>query len=392
LKLTLKLLALICLLGACLNGKAQTNESKQLDLYDLSLKLFKQNPKLDIVKKVESSIVPAIGYSMHTNWAASVNANFFIRKNAAHLEDKNNTILTSFTYTINNQFMVPLQSNWWFKGNKWNINTDWRFLKYPSITYGLGARSRLTDANYIDYRYLKLHQTISHAIAKNLYAGIGLYYDYIYNIQELNPTTKLSSFTKYDSSTTEKAVGPVFKLLFDNRDNQLNATQGWFATLIFRPNLVAFGSYADWQSLLIDIRKYIRLNNHTHNVLAIWSYSWLTLNGIPPYLLLPSTGWDDTYNTGRGFIQGRYRGRNLLYLESEYRFGISKNGLFGGVIFANAQSISKEINTNIRGLAIGYGAGIRIKANKHSNTNICIDYGIGKDGSNGISVNLGEVF
>ena len=161
LKLTLKLLALICLLGAYLNGAGQTNESKQLDLYDLSLKLFKQNPKLDNVKKVESSIVPAIGYSMHTNWAASVNANFFIRKNAAHLEDKNNTILTSFTYTINNQFMIPLQSNWWFKGNKWNINTDWRFLKYPSITYGLGARSRLTDANYIDYRYLKLHPEVT---------------------------------------------------------------------------------------------------------------------------------------------------------------------------------------------------------------------------------------
>ena len=156
--------------------------------------------------------------------------------------------------------------------------------------------------------------------------------------------------------------------------------------------MIAFGSGADWQSLLIDVRKYIRLNTHTQNVLAIWSYSWLTLNGIPPYLLLPSTGWDDTYNTGRGFIQGRYRGRNLLYVETEYRFGISKNGLIGGVVFSNAQSISREINTNVRGLAIGYGAGIRIKANKHSNTNICIDYGIGKDGSNGISVNLGEVF
>ena len=385
------LLLIFCLLFKA-NAIAQISAPSQLDLYDLSLKLFKQHPKLDVENKIESSIVPAIGYSMHTNWAASVNANFFIRRNAAHAEDKNNTILTSFTYTINHQFMVPIQSNWWFKGNQWNVNIDWRFLKYPSITYGLGARSKLTDANYIDYRYIKLHQTLSHNIAKNWYAGIGLYYDYIYNIQELNPTTKLSSFKKYDSSTTEKAVGPVFKLLYDNRNNPLNACQGWFANVIFRPNLIAFGSGTDWQSLLIDVRKYIRLNTHTQNVLAIWSYSWLTLNGIPPYLLLPSTGWDDTYNTGRGFIQGRYRGRNLLYLESEYRFGITNNGLIGGVVFANAQSISKEINTNIRGVAIGYGAGIRIKANKHSNTNICIDYGIGKDGSNGISVNLGEVF
>ena len=111
--------------------------------------------------------------------------------------------------------------------------------------------------------------------------------------------------------------------------------------------------------MLIDLRKYIPLNSH--DVLAIWSYSWLTLGGKPPYLLLPSTGWDDTYNTGRGFIQGRYRGRNFLYLETEYRFKISRNGLLGAVVFANTQSISKEMNSNFHSLAFGYGAGIRIK-------------------------------
>ena len=118
---------------------AQTDETDQIDLYDLSLQLFKSKPKLANVKKIESSIVPAIGYSMHTNWAASVNANFFVNRNAAHQKEKNNTILTSITYTINNQFMIPIQSNWWFKDNKWNVNTDWRFLKYPSIKKDAGG-------------------------------------------------------------------------------------------------------------------------------------------------------------------------------------------------------------------------------------------------------------
>jgi hypothetical protein len=40
----------------------------------------------------------------------------------------------------------------------------------------------------------------------------------------------------------------------------------------------------------------------------------------------------------------------------------------------------------------GYGAGIRIKLSKHSNTNVAIDYGIGQGGSRGIFMNLGEVF
>ena len=38
------------------------------------------------------------------------------------------------------------------------------------------------------------------------------------------------------------------------------------------------------------------------------------------------------------------------------------------------------------------GAGIRFKLNKFSGANLCIDYGIGIEGSHGVAVNLGEVF
>jgi hypothetical protein len=78
---------------------------------------------------------------------------------------------------------------------------------------------------------------------------------------------------------------------------------------------------------------------------ALWSYNWFTFGGKPPYLLLPSTGWDSHVNTCRGFIQGRYRGSNMLYLESEYRFLITSNGLFGGVVFANAETFPSREST-----------------------------------------------
>ena len=38
------------------------------------------------------------------------------------------------------------------------------------------------------------------------------------------------------------------------------------------------------------------------------------------------------------------------------------------------------------------GVGLRIKFNKFSNTNLCIDYGVGANGSHGFFGNLGEVF
>ena len=82
----------------------------------------------------------------------------------------------------------------------------------------------------------------------------------------------------------------------------------------------------------------------------------------------------------------------MVYAESEYRFGITENGFIGGVVFANMQSVSERQDKPLQSILPGYGAGIRIKISKHSNTNIAIDYGIGSGGSKGIFMNLGEVF
>ena len=108
--------------------------------------------------------------------------------------------------------------------------------------------------------------------------------------------------------------------------------------------------------------------------------------------MLPSNGWDDAYNSGRGYIQGRFRDRNMVYLESEYRFNISRNGLIGAVVFANLQNYSASMFKEYQGWIPGGGMGLRIKINKQSGTNVCIDYGFGRDGSRGFAVNLGELF
>jgi hypothetical protein len=144
--------------------------------------------------------------------------------------------------------------------------------------------------------------------------------------------------------------------------------------------------------LLLDLRHYIPFPYHSENIIALWSYNWVTLAGNPPYLDLPSTGWDTYGNTGRGYIQGRFRSKNMIYLEAEYRFKISKSGLFGGVIFVNAQSFSEWPSNTFQSIAPAAGLGIRTKFNKYSRTNIAIDYGFGQGGSQGIFVNLGEVF
>ena len=338
------------------------------------------------------SFIPAAGYSLQTGLAGILSANLAYYNDTAK-NQKISSISTSVTYTQYNQKIVPLVVNIWTKNNRYNFISDNRYIDYPSNIYGIGGRTDPNKGHQIAFYALKFHQTILKSVANNLYAGLGYYYDQFWNIKVLDSVTKrMNALINRQLGTGETTSSIAFKLMYDNRLNQINSKNGWYINLVYRDSYKFLGSDNNWQSLLVDIRKYIPFPKHSKNTLALWSFNWLTLGGTVPYLLLPSTGWDDQYNTGRGYIQGRFRGKNMSYLESEYRFNISRNGLLGGVLFGNLQYFSPDISAQFQVLSPGYGGGLRIKLNKHSGANLCIDYGFGKDGSRGFFVNLGEVF
>ncbi len=295
--------------------------------------------------------------------------------------------------TLNKQFACPIQFSVWGKNNTYNIVGDWRFLAYPEKTYGIGGLSTIANETNINYNYVRLYTFFLKTIKKDFYAGLGYQLDNHWNIQQLNvPVGTRTDFDKYGFSSSSISSGIAANILYDSRHNSINPEAGsFYANMVFRQNLTVLGSNENWQSLLIDVRKYLRLNDHTKNVLAFWSYNWLTLSGNPPYMDLPSTAWDTYGNTGRGYEASRFKSKNMIDLEAEYRFAILHNGLIAGVVFSNVQAYS-EINGSFKSLNPGYGAGLRIKFNKFSKSNICFDYAFGLHGANNLFINLGEVF
>lgn len=385
---------LLMLLGGSLSLYAQTKGdslARQRDLRDVADKIFNKKAPPTAEGRFHNAPFPAVGYTLVTGIAAvfSDRMDFHTGDTAGRITD----ILSSVTYSQYNQVIAQSYADIWADHDKYNIIADWRYMKYPSTTFGLGGHTLYTDGYTIDFSYIKLHTTVLRYIAPNLYAGLGYYYDYFYSIREVNPPAGVpTSFQKYGLSATETGSGPVARLLYDSRDNPANALKGWYGSVTYHPSFTALGSQGNWANLQIDIRKYVKLRDDGRNVLALWDFDWLSVGGKAPYLLLPSTGWDDQFNTGRGYIQGRYRGADMEYLEAEDRFAISRNGLFGGVVFANIESFKKGLTPQFNAFIPGWGAGVRIKLNKHSNTNICVDYGLGLQGSQGIAVNVGEVF
>lgn len=373
---------------------------KQVDLMDIGQRILHKNSvdREDVVVnkkgRVHFSAFPAVGYTLQTGFAGVLSANAAFYTGSHNHETENiSTVITSIAYTSKSQIIFPIASSIWTHNNKYNILTDWRFLKYPSETFGLGGHTQQDSSYNLDYSYIKLHQALLRNIGKDLYVGLGYDFDYFWNIKEIDPPTgEETDFQKYGYSQTEKASGISVILKYDSRRNPINPEKGIYANLLFQPKFTFMGSDANWQSLLIEFRAYTKLSPGSRNILAFWSYNWFTLGGTPPYLLLPSTAWDEFSNTGRGYIQGRFRSPNMIDQEAEYRFVISRNGLFGGVVFANAESFSDVTTGKYEVISPGAGLGIRIMLNKFSRTNLALDYAWGTMGSKGFFVNLGEVF
>jgi len=376
--------------------QAQTDSlpKGERDIIDVGLRVLGKQRMTGLPQKTsrQFSLVPAVGYTLQTGFAAILSGNvaFYTDTSAA---SRLSFVSTSLTYSQYNQIIVPVVANIWLKGDTWNLVTDLRYIKYPSDIYGLGGPADPDLGYTVNFSGIKLHQTLMRKIKGKFYAGAGYYFDAFYNIE---PTAKLSpgvaAQVRLKMGSREKASGYALRLLFDNRQNPINPNQGIFLNATFRDNLRALGSDNNWSAVQVDARTYIRFPASSRNVLALWTFQWLTTGGSPPFLMLPSTGWDDNYNTGRGYIQGRFRGRNMHYVEAEYRYRITRNGLIGGVVFANLQKFSGDLAESYAQLHPGYGLGLRIKLNKYSGTNLCIDYGFGSNGSRGFFVNLAEVF
>ena len=356
------------------------------------LKVNKIRSQDEKQNKTLLTFIPAVEYSLATGFASSINANFIlpVKKNT----DNHSFVSSELKYTQNKQVIAQMVSNIWLKNNDYNINTSWAYLKFPQKDFGLGGSSDLKLFDNLDYSYIKLHQSIVKKIAPNLYFGPGLNIDYRWNITDTTTMNKpLVGFTEYGITKQSTSIGLLLNLLYDTRKQVSNpAPNSSYFNLVYRNNLKVLGSDQNWQSILLDYRKYIPFPANSKNILAFWSYNVFTIKGKQPYLDLPSTASDTYNNTGRGYIQGRFRGDKFVFAESEYRFGITENGFLGGVLFANIQSVSERQGKPLQNFLPGYGAGIRIKLSKHSNTNIAIDYGIGQGGSKGIFMNLGEVF
>ncbi len=368
---------------------------RQTDVLDVAMKVLGKNPitRLDKYEarptKLKLSGGPIAEYTITTGFTYGLS----IAGQFATSEKENTTpsaFVSQIKYTEKKQLLIPFTTAILTAGDEYYFLGDWRYLNFPQDSYGFGSQTTKDDAFTIKDRYIRFYETVLKRIKPHFYAGLGYLLDYHWDVSQENiPAGVTTDFSKYGFRKTSTSSGIALNLLYDSRINPANPVGGAnYANLIWVNNLEGLGSTSRWSSLTLDLRKYFRIS--PTSLLALWSYNVFTLSGDPPYLDLPGTGNDTYNNTGRGYEQGRFIGKKMIDLEAEYRFGITHNGLIGGVVFVSGESLSELGSNNFETILPAAGIGLRIKFNKFSNTNLCIDFGVGVRRSKGFVGNLGE--
>jgi hypothetical protein len=414
---------LLLILTGFMVGAVLGQTVPQKDMKDILRTIVKNNLNSFEVdsferKKTYLNVLPVIGYSPPYGFlaGAGVSLNRILGNTGAPLVS---SALVNVSVTTKNQTIFIARSNVYLPGGDWILQGDWRILFFSQPTYGTGIYFGGTDrplingnryaasreAQYMDFNYIRFYQTVYRRLNASLYAGLGIAVDHHFNIRDLaldlaspqpNYTAHyLNNLRNNFPLNRTTANGLTLNLLWDSRDNPINTYEGWYAQLGYRMNTALLGSNSPSQVFTYDVRFYLHPDKtKRENILAIWNWGQLLTNGKLPYLAMPSIAWDTYNRSGRGYIQGRFRGENMMYSEAEYRFPITRNRLLGGVVFVNGTTASGNLSSQplLHTIALGYGAGLRVKMSKKTRTNVTVDLGLGQKGASAIFINLQEFF
>jgi outer membrane protein assembly factor BamA len=327
---------------------------------------------------------PVIAKSIETGWSfgAAGLSTFHISQNDTAARTSN--IQSVLLYSLKKQFIAAINGAEYFDREKYILNEQFSYSSFPDKFWGLGTYSKDNDAENYDFNqfYINLHTL--RQLGKNLFAGLLFEFQNVmkvhYNKGGLFDRQNVAGKNPYIVS------GLGLSFTFDNRNDAFAPDKGTFAQIYFNHFAKVLGSDYKYTNVVLDYRRFIRL--YKKNVLAFQAYSFSNLGDSIPLRSLASLGGA---NSMRGYYAGRFRDKQQLVFQTEYRIFLCKR--FGLVAFSGMGNVSNTpTNFPLNSFKYSYGSGVRFALNKSEKMNLRLDYGIGQGNNQGLYFQLGEAF
>lgn len=260
-----------------------------------------------------------------------------------------------------------------------------RLQNYPLKYYGVGNTISKHPIAVVPATYYNIRERLVYRLHGNVFAGLELDYQHLSNPTfQWDESVANNNIPIPSGGNGSRNLGVGLGLLWDSRHNILNVREGFLAEVAYLHYGNVFSESFPLNTLFVDGRYFHALKKN--QVLALQVLGQFS-SGEVPFNQLSMMGGETMM---RGMYLGKYRDKQYLAAQAEYRFlpfGFSKR--LGGAVFASIGSISSTFPTENYKLA--GGAGLRYLLFPKKDIFTRLDVGFEKHGY-GIYFYIGEAF
>ena len=327
---------------------------------------------------------PTLAYSPETRWEIGFSS-LYIYSAKRDLLNRLSEVKAFTFYTLENQYGIWLDHMLYTDKNTWFFLGRARYQSFPLLYFGIGPDSQSERISLIDGNYSLFRERFLRAVIPSLYVGLELDYQRLSSVKYKDVTPNHQQPSVGANGSTNLGLG--LGILYDNIHNALNPRKGIYSEWVVLNYNRDFGSDFNFTSYITDNRFYVPVKKNT--VLAAQLYGQFTL-GNAPFNMLSLMGGESLM---RGYYLGRYRDKNLIAGQLEYRilpFKFSRR--WGASAFMAAGQVYDENETfQFKNLLPTGGLGLRFLVFPEKDIYTRIDVAFTEEGR-GIYFFIGEAF
>ena len=338
-----------------------------------------------LLKTRNTLILPLVARSIETDWSFGVAASFTFRFSRHDTLTRTSNTQALVLYSLRKQFITAINGTTYFPGERIILNHQLSYSSFPDKFWGLGKQAPEKNEEAYTFKQYYVYLHFQRKLQNRVFAGLLYEYQRLLAV-DYQPGGLFDQLTVVGRNPYHIS-GAGLSLTYDSRNNAFAPDRGGFLQVFFNHFAPAFGSDFRYTNYVVDFRRFLTI--YRRQVLAIQAYGFFN-SGDVPLRSLASFGGS---NSMRGFYDGRYRSKNQVVAQAEYRVPLFWR--LGAVGFAGIGNVGNRVgDLNFNELKYSYGGGVRVALNKKERLNLRIDYGwgVGEGLSNGLYFQLGEAF
>jgi len=368
-KLKISLIILLVSFFSELHGQEMNNILEFLSLHP-NKKAAERDSTIYPAKII---LTPVITYAPETNIGIGVGMKSLFKMRGSGDETRTSNLPLSAQYTIENKYFFYSGFEIFTPQEKYMLTGNVRFQSFPSLYFGIGSDTPKSNEEKFNYSQILLEPLLlKNLFKKYLFFGGGIRYNRISKVEPLQDG--LLETTGPTGSLGSTSSGLELAVIYDSRDNLLNAIRGYFISLTHGFYGGWLGSTHDFQLTKLDFRHFIQPLGNPSSVLGVHFLAQFSSGDTP----LQDMGQLGGHRLMRGYFDGRYTDRHLVATQVEWRQKLSHR--WGAVAFAGIGNVMPSLDEFDFGtIRTSVGVGLRFLVDEEENLNLRLDFGIGNE-------------